>query len=118
PSGGNTYDRHLCRGLTELGWSAREHAVAGFWTSPGVASFAALAGVLEQLPDGAVVLLDGLIASRAPDVLVPQSHRLRLVVLVHMPLGARPDDEVARTGEGVVLSAAVAIVTTSAWTRR
>ena len=33
PSGGNTYDRHLCRELRSLGWSVHEHAVPGFWTA-------------------------------------------------------------------------------------
>ncbi len=32
PSGGNTYDRRLCRGLASLGWIVHEHAVPGFWT--------------------------------------------------------------------------------------
>jgi len=102
PSGGNNYDRHLIRGLTLLGWSAHEHAVA----SPS-----ALAGVVERIPDGAVVLLDGLVASAATEVLVPQAQRLRLVVLVHMSLGHSP-------AERAVLFAAAAVVTTSAWTRR
>ena len=57
------------------------------------ASFAALAGVVQRIPDDAVVLLDGLVASTAPEVLVPQARRLRLVVLVHMPLGHRPADD-------------------------
>ena len=64
------------------------------------------------------MLLDGLIASTAPEVLVPEAHRLRLVVLVHMPLGDRPPDDDARKREGSVLSAAGAVVTTSAWARR
>jgi len=34
PSGGNAYDRRVCRGLAALGWSVREHAVAGGWPSP------------------------------------------------------------------------------------
>ena len=68
-----------------------------------------------------MVLLDGLIASAAPEVLVPQARRLRLVVLVHMPLGDRPPDGEAgavRARERAVLAAAAAVVTTSAWTRR
>ena len=65
---------------------------------------------LAEIPDGAVVLLDGLIASPAPDVLVPHARRLRQVVLMHMPL----DD--AR--EHAVLEAATAVITTSDWTRR
>jgi glycosyltransferase involved in cell wall biosynthesis len=118
PSGGNTYDRHLLRELGSQGWSAHERAVAGFWDRPDAASFTALEGTLRQIPDGAVVLLDGLIASTAPEVLVPQTSRLRLIVLVHMPLGDRPADDDARERERAVLEAATATVTTSAWSRR
>src|SRR5947208_7057981 len=78
PSGGNTYDRRVREGLAALGWAVREQAVDG----P-----AALALALRRIPDGAVVLLDGLIASPAPEALVPEAERLRQVVLVHMPLG-------------------------------
>jgi glycosyltransferase involved in cell wall biosynthesis len=121
PSGGNVYDRHVCRGLATTGWTVHEHAVSGCWPQPDAASYAALAGVVQRIPDDAVVLLDGLIASTAPEILVPQASRLRLVVLVHMPLGHRPADEGAddaRTRERAVLSVAAAVVTTSAWTRR
>jgi glycosyltransferase involved in cell wall biosynthesis len=121
PSGGNVYDRHLCRGLASRGWSVHEHAVPGGWPRPDAAALAALTTVVHQIPDGAVVLLDGLVASTAPAVLVPQADRLRLVVLVHMPLGHRPasgEADEARTREGTVLSAAAAIVATSAWTER
>jgi hypothetical protein len=118
PSGGNTYDRQVCAELGALGWSVPQHAVPGFWTRPDAASFDALERALATIPDGAVVLLDGLIASTAPEVLVPQRRRLRLVVLVHMPLGHRPADDGDRARERDVLSAAAAIVTTSAWARR
>ena len=118
PSGGNTYDRHLLRELGAQRWSPHERAVAGFWDRPDAASFAALEETLRQIPDGAVVLIDGLIASTALEVLVPQAKRLRLVVLVHMPLGHRPADADAREREREVLEAAAATVTTSAWARR
>ena len=121
PTGGNTYDRHICRELGSFGWTLQEHVVPGFWTGPGALSFAALHSTLQRIPDEAVVLLDGLIASRAPDVLVPQARRLRLVVLVHMPLGHRPPDHDAddvRRRESTVLFAAAAVVATSAWARR
>jgi glycosyltransferase involved in cell wall biosynthesis len=110
PSGGNVYDRRLCAGLAALGWSVREHAVAGAWPRPTTTERADLAGLLSAVPDGALVLLDGLVASAVPEVLGPQAKRLRLVVLVHMPVG---DD-----AEGAALAAARAIVTTSDWTRR
>lgn len=118
PSGGNAYDRRVCRGLAAIGWSVRVHAVPGSWPRPDAASYAALAGVVQRIPDGAVVLLDGLVASTAPEVLVPQASRLRLVALVHMPLGHGTADDDARTREGAVLSAAASVVTTSGWTRR
>jgi glycosyltransferase involved in cell wall biosynthesis len=121
PSGGNTYDRRVCRGLAALGWAVDEHAVPGAWPRPGEAAHSALAGVVRRIPDGAVVLLDGLIASTAPEVLVPEAHRLRQVVLVHMPLGHRPPDDKAgavRAREREVLAAAAAVVTTSTWSRR
>jgi len=118
PTGGNAYDRRVCDGLTEAGWSVRVHAVPGSWPRPGAASYAALASAVEQIPDGAVVLLDGLVASTAPGVLVPQALRLRLVPLVHMPLGHGAGDDRDRSEEGAVLAAAASVVTTSRWARR
>jgi glycosyltransferase involved in cell wall biosynthesis len=109
PSGGNAYDRRICAGLVATGWTVHEHAVAGSWPAPDVAAEKALIAVIASIPDAAVVLIDGLIASIVPSVLVPEARRLLLVVLVHMPL----DD--AR--ECAVLSAARAVVTTSSWTR-
>ncbi|MGS2616785.1 glycosyltransferase family 4 protein [Micromonospora sp. LZ34] len=110
PSGGNRYDRRLCQGLAAAGWSVREHAVPGGWPHPAPADRAGLAGRLAALPDGALVLLDGLVASAVPEVLAPQARRLRLVALVHLPLGG--------DAEAAALAAAAAVLTTSEWTRR
>jgi glycosyltransferase involved in cell wall biosynthesis len=121
PSGGNAYDRQVCRGLAALGWAVHQHPIADVWPRPCAEARAALARAVEQIPDGAVALLDGLIASAAPEALVPQARRLRQVVLVHMPLGHRPPDEEAdavRAREHGVLEAAAAVVTTSEWSRR
>lgn len=118
PSGGNTYDRRVCRSLAAAGWEVRVHAVAGSWPRPDASSCAALAGAISRVPDGAVVLIDGLVASPAPEVLVPEADRLRLVALVHMLVGHGAADGRAGEREGAVLSAAAAVVTTSAWARR
>ncbi|TDW15625.1 glycosyltransferase family 4 protein [Kribbella kalugense] len=107
PSGGNVYDRRICDGLMALGWSVHEHAVAGQWPQPDAA---AMGAVLARVPDGELVLVDGLLASVVPEVLKLEADRLRIVVLLHMPR-----DE-AR--EVATLSAASAIVATSNWTRR
>lgn len=120
PSGGNTYDRYICRHLGSLGLSVREHAVPGPWPRPGREALRALAGVMQRFPDGSPVLIDGLVASAAPEVLVPEARRVRLVILVHMALGHRPADgapEDVRMRERAVLQAAAATVTTSQWSR-
>ena len=118
PSGGNTYDRRVIQGLAALGWSVDVHPVPGSWPQPDAAAHAALADAVGRIPDGAVALLDGLVASTAPDVLVPHASRLRLVALVHMPLGHGSADNGIRGREAAVLSAAAAVVTTSGWARR
>lgn len=110
PTGGNAYDRQVCRWLTAAGWPVREHQARGDWPHPTPAQRAALATLLAGLPDRALVLLDGLVASPMPEVLAPEAHRLRLVVLVHLPLG----DGVERAA----LCSAAAVVATSEWTRR
>lgn len=117
PSGGNTFDRRVCRGLASEGWTVHVHEVSGSWPQPDAAARAALAEVVAGIPDGAVVLLDGLVASPVPEVLVPEAARVRLVALVHMPLG-RATVNGARGREEAVLSAARSVVTTSAWSRQ
>lgn len=121
PSGGNVYDRRVSRALAAIGWSVREHPVPGSWPTPAAADLAALGAVVDDIPDGATVLLDGLVASTAPQVLVPATRRMRLIVIVHMPLvDEAPADVVTEAcrREGEVLSAAAAVVTPSECARR
>lgn len=114
PSGGNNYDRRLCGELTASGWDVRELVVPGPWPRPDPAALSRLARAIGGVPDRDLVLIDGLIASAGGAVLVPESRRLRLVVLVHMPFG---DVALAADAERAVLTHARAVVTTSAWTR-
>lgn len=114
PSGGNHYDRQVCAGLARQGWTVREVVVPGAWPRPGRTDLARLAEAVSAVPDGAVLLVDGLVASGAGAVLTEESRRLRLVVLVHMPFG---DVEVSAADERAVLASARAVVTTSGWTR-
>ncbi|WP_323095279.1 glycosyltransferase family 4 protein [Intrasporangium sp. YIM S08009] len=109
PSGGNTYDRRVLAGLADLGWTVREQLVAGRWPEPDAVGRRSLADAVGRVGAGAPVLVDGLLASRSPDVLVPLARRVPLVVLVHLPLGGEP--------ERAVLAATAAVVTTSAWSR-
>jgi glycosyltransferase involved in cell wall biosynthesis len=109
PSGGNVYDRRVLTGLAALGWTVHELAVAGAWPTPADGDLAGLAAALETVPDGGLAIVDGLVGSPSAEVLVPAAGRLRLVLLVHLPLDT--------AGEAAVLAAARAVVTTSPWTR-
>jgi glycosyltransferase involved in cell wall biosynthesis len=120
PSGGNTYDRRLIAGLAGLGWQVHQEDAAGSWPRASEEDRAALGKLLARLRPGSTVVVDGLVASSAPELLVPEASRLRLVVLVHMPLGqpvASPDVIAARAREGAVLSVAASVVTPSQWSR-
>ena len=122
PSGGNVYDRHVCHGLAAAGWQVREHLAAGDWPDGDVAALAALADTFAAIPDGALVLIDGLIASAVPEIVLPAARRLPLAALVHMPLGeAVPADDrrcvQVRSRERAVLGAAAGVIATSGWTR-
>ncbi|OUC93469.1 glycosyltransferase family 4 protein [Streptomyces swartbergensis] len=123
PSGGNAYDRRVCLDLPGFGWQVTKHAVAGDWPRPGAAARTELARALSGLPDGAVVLLDGLVACGVPEIVVPEAERLRMAVLVHLPLGDETglDPAVAAeldAKERAVLRAVPAVIATSEWAVR
>ena len=115
PSGGNTYDRRVLDELRALGWAVHEHPVAGGWPQPDAVALEGLADVVAGVPGGAVLLLDGLVACCAEEVVVPEAARLQVVVLVHLSLGSV--DPAAAQSEHRVLEAARSVVTTSGWTR-
>ncbi|MEQ8148308.1 glycosyltransferase family 4 protein [Streptomyces sp. OP7] len=125
PSGGNAYDRRVCLDLPGFGWQAHRRPVAGDWPRPDATDRAELARTLRELPDGAVVLLDGLVACGVPEIIVPEAEqgRLHMAVLVHLPLGDETglDPAVAAeldARERAVLRAVPAVIATSDWAVR
>ncbi|MFE0626574.1 glycosyltransferase family 4 protein [Streptomyces sp. NPDC058864] len=123
PSGGNVYDRRLSQTLAAAGRPLRELPVRGTWPRPGTAARQALAKALTAVPDGAVVLLDGLVACGVPEIVVPHTRRLRTAVLVHLPLADETglDPAAARELDALereTLRAAAAVVATSPWAAR
>jgi glycosyltransferase involved in cell wall biosynthesis len=119
PTGGNIYDRRIGAGLAKAGWDVRVTTVAATWPVPG--SGADLARVVLAIPDGETVLIDGLIASSAAAQLLPHAGRIRITVLLHMPLatvlGTRQDASAQRS-ERLVLRAAAGVIVPSEWTRQ
>ncbi|MEV1068130.1 glycosyltransferase family 4 protein [Streptomyces sp. NPDC050263] len=123
PSGGNAYDRRLCLDLPGFGWQVHKHLASGSWPRPEAAARAELARTLREFPDGTVVLIDGLVACGVPEIIVPEAERLRLAVLVHLPLGDERGlaPEVAAeldAKERAVLRAVPAVIATSEWAVR
>ncbi len=75
PSGGNAYDRRVSLDLPGFGWQVHKHAVTGEWPRPGAAARDELGRTLAELPDGTVVLMDGLVACGVPEIVVPDVYK-------------------------------------------
>lgn len=117
-SGGNAYDRRMCDVL-----GMREMAVAGRWPTPDQADRIHLGRELSELPDGSVALLDGLVACGVPEFVLPHARRLRIAILLHLPLGDEyglPADRAAQLDalERETLHGACAVIATSEWAAR
>jgi glycosyltransferase involved in cell wall biosynthesis len=121
PTGGNVYDRRVCAGLAEAGWEVLVATVTAASPARGSDAWADLDDVVSAIPDGETVLIDGLIASPSAARLLPHMGRIRVTVLLHMPLitavGAIRDAGAERS-ERSVLHAAAGVVVPSEWTRR
>jgi glycosyltransferase involved in cell wall biosynthesis len=112
-SGGNVYDRRISEALRARGLDVRMVLVAEGRVQD-------VAHAMSALPRDALVLIDGLIAVAASEVLDAHSTRLRIVVLAHMVAGALPgiqDDGRTAEREREALNAARRVITTSEWTR-
>ncbi|WP_051898700.1 glycosyltransferase family 4 protein [Sciscionella sediminilitoris] len=114
PSGGHVYNAHIAAGL-----GLREVVLPGPWPEQDQSARIELAAELAMRPQGSQVIIDGLVACGQPDILVPQAKRLKITVLVHLPLadetGADPELE---RREGVALRAVHAVIATSESTAR
>lgn len=109
-SGGNVYDLAVHEALEAQGWKACLHRVD--------VGDAAMSSALRDMRDGAVVLVDGLLSSRAADAVTRESTRLRVVILAHMVESSSAGASKPVTdGERRALRAARGVVATSRWTR-
>jgi glycosyltransferase involved in cell wall biosynthesis len=115
PSGGNVYDRRVCTELEGLGWSVRLRPVPGRWPGPTPADLVGLQRVLDEAPAGGCVIIDGLVASAAPQLVIRYADLLHVAVLVHLPLGVLSPGR--RAGEAAMLARVDAVVATSSWAR-
>lgn len=121
-TGGYGYDRRLIEGLGSLGWEITVHSLDCSFPLPTQQALAEAAAVLASLPDGALVLIDGLALGGMPEVVGTHSARLRLIGLIHHPLalenGLAPAvaDQLRRSEEAA-LRCMRRVIVTSAHTR-
>ena len=120
-TGGYRYDARMVAGLRARGWAVAVRELDGAFPGPDPVAESALDTALAGFPDGRAVLLDGLAAGAFPEVLSRHADRLRLVYLLHHPLGletglepARAEDLLAR--ERKALGQVRGVVATSAYT--
>jgi glycosyltransferase involved in cell wall biosynthesis len=85
-TGGYLYARHLVDGLRGRGVDVAVQELAGRFPDADDTAREAAGLALAALPDGAVVVIDGLALAGFRDVVPRAAQRLRLLALVHHPL--------------------------------
>lgn len=86
PTGGYTYDRRLSLALGEQGWTVLPQVLDGAWPWPDDSDLSAALARIAALPDGALVIADGLAFGALARAVRPHARRLRWVAHVHHPL--------------------------------
>lgn len=85
-TGGYLYDAHLTRELRARGWHVDVRALPAGFPAPSDYARITAAQLFAELPDGALVLVDGLALGVLPEIPAVHAARLRIVALVHHPL--------------------------------
>jgi glycosyltransferase involved in cell wall biosynthesis len=86
-TGGSIYNRRMIEALRQRGWSVDVHELGPDFPAPAPETLAHAAATLAAIDDDTVVVVDGLAFGAMPDVVAAERTRLRLVPVVHMPLG-------------------------------
>ncbi|APX01503.1 glycosyltransferase [Arthrobacter sp. QXT-31] len=107
-SGGNVYNAALAEGLEQLGTEVTIQPVSGDWPVASKEERRRLAGLLTSgtaAPAGTITIVDGLVASGAPEAMEAAAAGGQAPwVLMHMPLDDHPDLEARslRAAAGVI----------------
>ena len=121
-TGGYAYDRRIVEGLLALRWDVRVLTLDSSFPLPPPAALSHAQRLLQDIPDDALVIIDGLALGAMPGVLALHAARLRLLALVHHPLAAESglSAELARSlesSERQALALVRHVVVTSAATK-
>ncbi|MBC7991688.1 MAG: glycosyltransferase family 4 protein, partial [Rhizobacter sp.] len=123
PTGGYRYDRRIALALRESEWQVDLCTLGDSFPWPDAATLAQAQSQIDALPDGALVVADGLAFGAMPELAQRHAKRLRWVALVHHPLHietglADPAREALRASECEALQAASRVIVTSEATAR
>ena len=122
-TGGYGYDRQMIAGLSETGRAVDVIALDAGFPWPDAATLDRASQQVAAIPDGALVVVDGLAFGAMPGLAEQHAARLRWVALVHHPLaletGLTPLQGRALFGsERRALASARGVIVTSAATAR
>ncbi|SDU48947.1 glycosyltransferase family 4 protein [Stappia sp. ES.058] len=123
PTGGYIYDRALIAALERAGLRVETRSLGPGYPAPNADVRAKARTTLAALPDGRLTVIDGLACGVMAEELSPHADRLRLVALLHHPLGHESglEEAAARAliaAERAALAHVRHVVTTSAATAR
>ncbi len=123
PTGGYVYDRRIIAELPGHGWQVEVLDIGDGFPRPSTAARATAHLQLAALPQGRLIVIDGLAFGVMAETAQALHRTHKVVALVHHPLASEtglPDWEAAefRASERTALSFAHAVVTTSATTAR
>lgn len=118
PTGGYGYDRQIIAGLRDLGWSVELISLGDGFPFPSQSTLGKSRDMLARLPEGALLVVDGLAFGVMADTASALADRLQLVALVHHPLcretGLSPEQsEALLDSEHKALSHANHVIVTS-----
>ena len=120
-TGGYIYDTRIVQGLLARGWRVHVHSLRGDFPLPNDDDCQEFVRVIENIPDGSRVLLDGLTLAVVPEVFTLHRGRLCFIALVHHPLSdetglSAGTRDLLMQNEGHALRAVSAVVVTSRFT--
>jgi glycosyltransferase involved in cell wall biosynthesis len=116
-TGGTIYNRRIVEGLERLGRTVDVHELDRAFPFASAPAVARAVDVLAAVADGGLVVVDSLAVAQLSDGLLRNAVRLRLVALMHLPVGLTPNlgtaiaDELGRH-EARALAVATRIVVT------
>jgi glycosyltransferase involved in cell wall biosynthesis len=123
PTGGYAYDREIVAQLRAWQWHVQVIDLGEGFPFPDTDTRHRALSLLEEIPDRALVVVDGLALGVLPEAAAPLARRCSLVGLVHHPLaletGLSAETAAAlRTSERAALAKACRMVVTSRYTGR